>query len=193
MSPDIPYARMRKWAEAAWEDRPAATSAGSASSDGEVAPAEPELWTNFLSRSRLSPVVFTVKKAREPRVKEALRSAGLPTLKWVSMFDSLYRSTPLVDGLVLEVGVYGFSRGLPSGMRVVGFRSMRALCLLLGIKGPSRRFKGEDHIPSETELLEAVREQAATPRQMLRAVAEQGLGISDASELRSLAQELFPS
>lgn len=202
MAAGLPYTEMRRWAKAEWEDRPAldqshasldtAASPGSIPLVGPMVELEAKRWTDVLGRSRLSPAVFTVKDPCRRRVRQALRSTGLPTLKWVSLFDSLYRSTPLLDGLVLEIEVYGFPIGLPSGTRVVGFRTMRAVSLLLGVKAPVRRLKGEDRISTAGELLQAIRSQAAAPSETLRLIAELGLGIDDAPKLRALVGDLWP-
>ena len=71
------------------------------------------------------------------------------------MFDNYYGSTGLLDGLVIFVRTYGFPAGqLSSGWRVLGYRPMRFLCLLMGLEAPRGRLRGEQRIATPEDLLE---------------------------------------
>src|ERR1035437_8587399 len=108
---------------------------GMSTSTGRVKP-----WSSVFTRSHISPVVFHVRNEYWSEPTRLANEAGLPTVTSVSLFSNLYRSTPLLDGLVILISTEGWHHPLPSGVRVVGFKPFRLLCLLMNLK-PQRRLK----------------------------------------------------
>jgi hypothetical protein len=162
-------------------------------SETGVGPTGPALrWFQVFRRSRLSPQVFVVADSIWEQLREVLDSSGLPSSIWSSMFSDFYRSTVVLDGLVLWYGPYGFPAGrLSRGWRVVGCRPMRLLCVLLGVEVPLRRLQGENAIPSTRQLREALRLQLEEPRVNLEERARAGLGVADAESLLRVVTRLF--
>ena len=149
-------------------------------------------WSHAFHRSRLSPVVFVIAEDFVDPVLEVLAMNGVPFVSRSPKSDNAYSSAALVDGLVIHVHTHGFPAGqLSSGWRVLGYRPMRLLCLLMGLEAPRRRLRGEQVVPAEEDLLEALAWQQDEPRAQVRKRAKRGLGIADRTQLRALVCELF--
>ena len=149
-------------------------------------------WSNAFHRSRLSPVVFVVAEEFVEPMLEALAMISVPLVNRSPKSDNAYSSAALLDGLVIHVHTHGFPAGqLSSGWRVLGYRPMRLLCLLMGLEAPRRRLRGEQAVPVEEDLLEALVLQLNGPRAQVRKRAKQGLGIADRGQLLALVCELF--
>jgi hypothetical protein len=124
--------------------------------------------------------------------REVLETNGVPCPSHVSMFDYAYGSAALLDGLVISVRTYGFPAGrLSSGWRVLGYRPMRLLCLLMGLEPPRRTLRGEHIVATKEDLLEALAWQHDEPPAQVQARARRGLGIADRIQLLLLVRELF--
>lgn len=63
-------------------------------------------WSDAFRASSHTPIVFNVAKNFESLVLEQLSNAGLPEVTSVSLFSNTYRSTALLDGLVIELDNY---------------------------------------------------------------------------------------
>jgi hypothetical protein len=149
-------------------------------------------WSHAFHRSRLSPVVFVIAEGFVEPVLEVLAMNGVPLVSRSPKSDNAYSSAALLDGLVISVRTYGFPAGqLSSGWRVLGYRPMRLLCLLIGLEPPRRALRGEQVVPVEEDLLEALALQLHEPRAQVRKRAKRGLGIADRVELLLLVRELF--
>ncbi len=136
--------------------------------------------------------MFTVAPEFSQAVFDVLSRAGLPILKSSSMYSPLYRSSPLLDGVVAELDNYGFPAGLlPSGVRVIGSRPMRLLCAMLELEPPSRRLSGERVMPSSQELLAALDRQLKEPQAKLEDRAGKAIGITTSTDLLLVVRELF--
>jgi hypothetical protein len=147
-------------------------------------------WSAVFSRSRLAPVVFNVRDPYWDELIEVASQVGLPTVTWVSMFSPYYSSTPMLDGMIIRVGTYGWYHPLPSGTRVVGFKPFRLLCVLLKLRQP-RRLKSEPPLLSEEELRSELKRQASLPLEILQTRSTLGLGVSDRFELLKLVADLY--
>lgn len=144
-------------------------------------------WSDAFHRSRLSPAVFVVAKHFVEPVFKVLQANHVTRLTRVEMFDNAYGSAALLDGLVISVRTYGFPAGqLSTGWRVLGYKPMRFLCLLMGLEAPRRRLRGEHQVATPEDLLEdwqyGERAQVGT---------ERGLGIAHRVQLLLLVRELF--
>ena len=149
-------------------------------------------WSHAFHRSRLSPVVFVVAEEFVEPMLEVLAMVSVPLVNRSPKSDNAYSSAVLLDGLVISLRTYGFPAGqLSSGWRVLGYRPMRLLCLLMGLEAPRRRLRGEQAVPVEEDLLEALVLQLNGPRAQVRKRAKQGLGIADRGQLLALVCELF--
>ena len=66
-------------------------------------------------------------------VREVLEANGVSFVGYGNMFDNYYGVASLLEGMVIYLTTYGFPAGrLSSGWRVLGYRPMRLLCLLMG-------------------------------------------------------------
>jgi hypothetical protein len=149
-------------------------------------------WSDAFHRSRLSPIVFVVAEEFVEPMLEVLAMVSVPLVNRSPKSDNAYSSAVLLDGLVISLRTYGFPAGqLSSGWRVLGYRPMRLLCLLMGLEAPRRRLRGEQAVPVEEDLLEALVLQLNGPRAQVRKRAKQGLGIADRGQLLALVCELF--
>jgi hypothetical protein len=149
-------------------------------------------WSDAFRRSRLSPAVFVIAKDFVEPVLEVLAMNGVPLVSRSLKSHNAYSSAALLDGLVISVRTYGFPAGqLSSGWRVLGYRPMRLLCLLMGLEPPQRALRGEHVVPVEEDLLEALACQLDEPRAQVRKRAKRGLGIADRTQLLALVCELF--
>jgi hypothetical protein len=123
---------------------------------------------------------------------EVLAMSGVPLVNRSQKSDSAYSSAALLDGLAIHVHTHGSPVGqLSSGWRVIGYRPMRLLCLLMGLEPPRRALRGEHVVPAEEDLLEALVLQLNEPRAQVRKRAKRGLGIADRGQLLALVRELF--
>jgi hypothetical protein len=94
--------------------------------------------------------------------------------------------------MVIYLTTYGFPAGrLSSGWRVLGYRPMRLLCLLMGLEPPRRRLLGEHSLATREELLEDLSWQSDEPRAQVEGRAKRGLGVIDRVGLLVLVRELF--
>jgi len=144
-------------------------------------------WSDAFHRSRLSPIVFVIAADFVQPVREVLRANGIAESGQSSMFDYAYGSAPLLDGLVISVLTYGFPAGrLSSGWRVLGYRPMRFLCLLMGLEAPRRPLRGEHVVATPEDLLEDWQYGARA-----QVDSERGLGIADRIQLLLLVRDLF--
>jgi hypothetical protein len=108
------------------------------------------------------------------------------------MFENAYGSGALLDGLVISVHTYGLPAGqLSSGWRVLGYRPMRLLCLLMRLEAPPHPLRGEHAVATREDLLEALAWQRDEPGAQVQERAKQGLGIADRVGLLVLVRELF--
>jgi hypothetical protein len=149
-------------------------------------------WSHAFHRSRLSPVVFVVAEEFVEPMLEVLAMISVPLVNHSPKSDNAYSSAALLDGLVIYVHTHGFPAGqLSSGWRVLGYRPMRLLCLLMGLEPPRRALRGEEVVPVEDDLLDALAWQLDEPRAQVRKQARRGLGIADRSQLLALVRELF--
>lgn len=108
-------------------------------------------WTLVFGRSRIGGL-YTVKSSEDAVLEQALRY-GLPTAHRIDMREASVYAVAYLDGAVVELGSYGFG-GLPAGVRVIGPRAMRHLCLHLDLDPPTRPLRGELTVPSEQALRE---------------------------------------
>ncbi len=153
---------------------------------------EPYKWSDAFHRSRLSPVVFVVAKDFIEPVREVLKANGVPFVCYGNMFDNYYGAASLLEGMVIYLTTYGFPAGqLSSGWRVLGYRPMRLLCLLMGLEPPRRRLLGEHSLATREELLEDLSWQSDEPRAKVEERAKRGLGVTDGVGLLVLVRELF--
>jgi hypothetical protein len=144
-------------------------------------------WSDAFHRSRLSPIVFVVAADFVAPVRDVLEANHAALLTQGEMFDNYYGSTGLLDGLVIFVRTYGFPAGqLSSGWRVLGYRPMRLLCLLMGLEAPRRALRGERVVATPADLLEDWQygERFQVPD-------KRGLGIAHRVQLLVLVRELF--
>jgi hypothetical protein len=117
---------------------------------------------------------------------------NVPLVNHSPKSDNAYSSAALLDGLVIHVHAHGFPAGqLSSGWRVLGYRPMRLLCLLMGLEPPRRALRSEHAVPVEEDLLEALVLQLNEPRAQVRKRAKRGLGIADRGQLLALVRDLF--
>jgi hypothetical protein len=152
----------------------------------------PYKWSDAFHRSRLSPVVFVVTKDFIEPVREVLKANGVPFECYGNMFDNYYGAASLLEGMVIYLTTYGFPAGrLSSGWRVLGYRPMRLLCLLMGLEPPQRRLLGEHSLGTRKELLEDLSWQSDEPRAQVEGRAKRGLGVTDRVGLLVLVRELF--
>jgi hypothetical protein len=152
---------------------------------GQVMP-----WSAVFRQSKLSRYLWVVDDEWSPRVWEAVNGAGIPALRHSSMYNNLYDSSALLDGVVIYLDTYGFQAGMQSGTRVIGPWVLRWLCGVLGLRPPMRKLASEDHIPTFEELQSLLREQLRDPS-ALREKAKIGLFISDRESLYSAVRSLF--
>jgi hypothetical protein len=125
-------------------------------------------------------------------VREVLEANGVSFVCYGNMFDNYYGAAALLDGLVIHVHTHGFPAGqLSSGWRVLGYRPMRLLCLLMGLEPPRRRLLGEHSLATREELLEDLSWQSDEPRAQVEERAKRGLGVTDRVEMLVLVRELF--
>lgn len=149
-------------------------------------------WSDASHRSRLSPVVFVVAKDFVEPVREVLEANGVSFVCYGNMFDNYYGVASLLEGMVIYLTTYGFPAGrLSSGWRVLGYRPMRLLCLLMGLEPPRRRLLGEHSLATREELLEDLSWQSDEPRAHVEERAKRGLGVTDRVGLLVLVRELF--
>jgi hypothetical protein len=149
-------------------------------------------WSDAFHRSRLSPVVFVVAKHFIEPVREVLEANGVSFVGYGNMFDNYYGAASLLEGMVIYLTTYGFPAGqLSSGWRVLGYRPMRLLCLLMGIEPPRRRLLGEHSVATREDLLEDLSWQRDEPRAQVQERAKRGLGATDRVQLLLLVRELF--
>jgi hypothetical protein len=154
---------------------------------GGTASVGPYKWSDAFHRSRLSPAVFVVAEHFVEPVLKVLQANGVTRLTRVEMFDNAYGSAALLDGLVISVRTYGFPAGqLSTGWRVLGYKPMRFLCLLMGLEAPRRRLRGEHEIATPEDLLEDWQY-----GERAQVGAERGLGIAHRVQLLLLVRELF--
>ncbi|MDQ4116664.1 MAG: hypothetical protein M3235_06830 [Actinomycetota bacterium] len=150
-------------------------------------------WTDVLTRSDLCAGVFDVRWDVRPRLRRWLAAHDLPTARLREPHLPAVDAWALLDGGVVNVssvslagqpGEPSWSRPLPAGMRLLGFRAFRLLVAELALDGPSTTLPGEprtdpDALRAEFEgrvLDRAAREQAdllatCTDRSSLRWVA----------------------
>jgi hypothetical protein len=147
-------------------------------------------WSNVFTRSRVAPVVFNVRSDHWRETTRLANEAGLPTVTSSSLYESSFRSTPLLNGLIIEVNTYGWAPPLPSGERVVGFKPFRLLCLLMNLH-PPRRLKGEPLVPSAATLRWELENQSRLPEEELMARGRLGLRVGDRTNLLQLVRDLF--
>jgi hypothetical protein len=144
-------------------------------------------WSDAFHRSRLSPIVFVVAADFVAPVRDMLEANHAALLTQGEMFDNYYGSTGLLDGLVIFVRTYGFPAGqLSSGWRVLGYRPMRFLCLLMGLEAPRGRLRGEQQIATPEDLLE---DWQCGDRAQVQ--PNRGLGIAHRVQLLVLVRDLF--
>jgi hypothetical protein len=159
---------------------------------GTASAAGPYKWSDAFRRSRLSPAVFVVAKDFIEPVREVLKANGVSFVGYGNMFDNWYGAASLLEGMVLYLTTYGFPAGrLSSGWRVLGYRPMRLLCLLMGLEPPRRRLLGEHSLATREELLEDLSWQSDEPRAQVEERAKRGLGVTDRVGLFLLVRELF--
>jgi hypothetical protein len=125
-------------------------------------------------------------------VREVLEANGVSFVCYGNMFDNYYGAASLLEGMVIYLTTYGFPAGrLSSGWRVLGYRPMRLLCLLMGLEPPRRRLLGEHSLAMREELLEDLSWQSDEPRAHVEERAKRGLGVTDRVGLLVLVRELF--
>jgi hypothetical protein len=125
-------------------------------------------------------------------VREVLEANGVSFVCYGNMFDNYYGAASLLEGMVIYLTTYGFPAGrLSSGWRVLGYRPMRLLCLLMGLEPPRRRLLGEHSLAMREELLEDLSWQSDEPRAQVEERAKRGLGVIDRLGLLVLVRELF--
>jgi hypothetical protein len=152
----------------------------------------PYRWSDAFRRSRLSPAVFVVAEDFVEPVREVLEANGVSFVCYGNMFDNCYGAASLLEGMVIYLTTYGFPAGrLSSGWRVLGYRPMRLLCLLMGLEPPRRRLLGEHSLATKEELLEDLSWQSDEPRAQVEERAKRGLGVIDRVGLLVLVRELF--
>jgi hypothetical protein len=152
----------------------------------------PYRWSDAFRRSRLSPVVFVIAKDFIDSVREVLEANGVSFVCYGNMFDNYCGAASLLEGIVIYLTTYGFPAGrLSSGWRVLGYRPMRLLCLLMGLEPPQRRLLGEHSLATREELLEDLSWQSDEPRAQVEGRAKRGLGVIDRVGLLVLVRELF--
>ena len=144
-------------------------------------------WSDAFHRSRLSPIVFVVASDFVAPVRDVLEANHVALLTRGEMFENDDGSTALLDGLVNFVRTYGFPAGqLSSGWRVLGYRPMRLLCLLMGLEAPRRRLRGEHQVATPEDLLEDWQY-----GDRFQVQPNRGLGIAHRIQLLVLVRELF--
>jgi hypothetical protein len=152
----------------------------------------PYRWSDAFRRSRLSPAVFVVAKDFVEPVREVLEANGVSFVCYGNMFDNYYGAASLLEGMVIYLTTYGFPAGqLSSGWRVLGYRPVRLLCLLMGLELPRRRLLGEHSLATREELLEDLSWQSDEPCAQVEGRAKRGLGVTDRVGLLVLVRELF--
>ncbi len=152
----------------------------------------PFKWSDAFHRSRLSPIVFVVAKDFVEPVREVLKANGVSFVCYGNMFDNYYGAASLLEGMVIYLTTYGFPAGqLSSGWRVLGYRPMRLLCLLMGLEPPRRALRGDHSLATREELLEDLSWQSNEPRAQVEERAKRGLGVIDRVGLLVLVRELF--
>ena len=157
---------------------------------GGTASVGPYKWSDAFHRSRLSPVVFVVAKDFIEPVHEVLEANSVPFVHYGD--DYYHGAASLLEGMVISLTTFGFPAGrLSSGWRVLGYRPMRLLCLLMGLEPPRRRLLGEHSLATREELLEDLSWQRDEPRAQLEERANRGLGVIDRVGLLVLVRELF--
>jgi hypothetical protein len=142
------------------------------------------------TRSRIAPVIFVVRREYAREVVETTSRVGMPTVSWMEMFSPTYWSTPLLDGVIIDLLHYANPFGLPARVRVIGFAPMRLLCELMNLVPPGR-LKGEKSVPSGTELLERLHFQQQRSSDELKEQAQRGLGVHDRIDLLQLVRDLY--
>ena len=159
---------------------------------GGTASVGPYKWSDAFHRSRLSPAVFVIAEDFVEPVREVLEANGVSFVCYGNMFDNYYGAASLLEGMVIYLTTYGFPAGrLSSGWRVLGYRPMRLLCLLMGLEPPQRRLLGEHSLATREELLEDLSWQSDEPRAQVEERAKRGLGVTDRVGLLVLVRELF--
>jgi hypothetical protein len=154
--------------------------------------ATPYRWSDAFHWSRLSPVIFVIAEDFVEPVREVLEANGVSLLTRGSMLDDANSSAALLDGLVIHVQTHRFPAGqLSSGWRVLGYRPMRLLCLLMGLEAPRGPLRGERVVATVEDLLEALACQHEEPASSVQDRAKQGLAVADRVDLLVLVRELF--
>jgi hypothetical protein len=158
-------------------------------------------WSDAFGRSLYSPLVFNVKKPFRKDVLNALNDAGLKTDTWTTFPGTMVSSgtvegsaTAVLDGFVIALErCWDLPLGdkLNLGMQVIGTRPLRLVCLLLGLRPPTRALKLEVNVPADTELREALAAQVALPEDRLLSLARPARGIWLGSALQDLVIELY--
>lgn len=153
-------------------------------------------WSSIFRRWQYSPNVYGVAPAWDQRAWKELDNAGLSSAGGQELIGTIlwssYHSTvacAVLDGFVFKVSkawrlpVYG---DLGRGSKVIGNRSLRLICHLLGVAQP-RKLKGESAVPSVEQLLADLAQQQALGREALERLAERATGFRTRYDLIELA------
>jgi hypothetical protein len=135
------------------------------------------VWSEVFKRSRMSPGVFGVSAGHRQAVRDWVAHQDVPTLVSRGMYSSTVYGWAVLNGGISEIHRYGLT-SLPSGVRVVGWQTLRLLIDQLGLVGPERVLPGEVFIDIE-ELRrrhgsDAARDDGAQRRADLLASCEDG-------------------
>lgn len=149
-------------------------------------------WKAGFTRSRVSPLVFNVRAEHEGAVLGALQEEEVLELRENMIFGNFYLAWPLLDGVVILLDRYGLSWGdLPSGIRVIGPRPLRLLCLLTGLRPPSRRLVGEHDVPTPEQLRSDLEGQRRRGPDELEQQARRAMLVDDPADLKRAVRDLF--
>lgn len=136
-------------------------------------------WSDFFGRSRLAHGLFTVKNDAlggnaGPLAEAFIDALQLPRASRVSLFEAGAQSWALLDGAAVSMGSYGFG-GMPPGLRIIGPRALRLMCIAVGVRPPQRQLAGEKLVPAEADVIREFLAFRHRDPAILKAQAERGL------------------
>lgn len=145
-------------------------------------------WSEVFTRSRMAAGVFGVRAAHRQAVRDWVTHQDVPSVVSRGVYEPTVYGWAVLDGGITEIHQYGLS-SLPTGIRVVGWQTLRLLVDELGLAGPRRVLPGEVAIEIEElrlrHLADTARDGAAHQRAELLA------SCADGDTMRWVAHDLL--
>ena len=147
-------------------------------------------WTEAFSTNTAVRGVFTVRTDYRSAVQDFVKAFDLPTETVNQYREPLVRTWAFLDGGVHYINSEGVDLyALRAPWRVIGWRSMRALCQLWELM-PPRRLAGEPEVIDPDDLLTQVRS-TVDGDAGLQEQAKRLASINDPESLRAVAGDLL--